>query len=383
MKISVTGLGNAGLPLAAVIADAGIEVYGIDTDARKVEMINSGKNPIPEEAGLSELISKYGGKRLKATTDAAEGVGNTEVHIILVPLWLDEKKVPDFSMVKGALESVGKHMKKGDLVVLETTVPVGTTDGLARETLEKASGLKAGKDFYLACSPERIMTGVAISRFRDFPKIVGGIDRKSGEMALGVYRKFVKNIEMVSNSRTAEMVKISEGIYRDVNIALANELYLACQEYGIDFSEMRKYANHQYCHIHEPGVGVGGHCIPIYPWFLIRGLEGLGKGGEVELVREARGINDGMADYWAERIAKVAAKRKVCVTAISYRPGVKKTFYSRPLALIKIMEKKGMDVSAYDALYSKEEIERMGLRYAKPEECDIIFDPFALTIRKK
>ncbi len=386
MKISVSGLGNAGLPLAAVIADAGIDVYGIDVDAARVQMINSGKNPIPEEAGLSELLAKHGGKRLRATTDAKEGVGNTDVHIVLVPLWLDDRNVPDFSMVRAALEAIGKNMKKGDLVTIETTVPVGTTDGLAKEALESSSGLKAGKDFFLACSPERITTGASISRFRDFPKVIGGIDAKSGDKAFEVYGRFVHKPQKVSNARTAEMTKVCEGVYRDVNIALANELFQACEQYGIDFQEMKRNANHQYCHIHDAGIGVGGHCIPVYPWFLLRGMEEKGKSGAVELVSRSRAINDGMIEYWAAKLADASAKAgkgkkaKICVSTISFRPGVKKTFYSRPIALIRLLAKKGLDAYAYDELYSKEEIEKMGLKYAKPQDCDVVFDPFKLTI---
>lgn len=259
MKISVIGLGKAGLPLAAVVADSGIEVIGVDVDAKKVEQINKGINPIKEEPGLRELIKKYGGKKLRATADSVKAAKESNVHIIIVPLFIDENKKPDFSLIKKALENIGKGLKKNDLVVLETTVLVKTTETLVKDTLEKNSKLEAGKDFFVAYSPERIMTGYSISRFKEFPKLVGGINEKSTEKAFEVYKKFSNPIK-VSNSKTAELAKIAEGIYRDVNISLANELFKVSEAYGINFWEMREAAKHEFSNIHEPG-NVGGHCI--------------------------------------------------------------------------------------------------------------------------
>lgn len=167
---------------------------------------------------------------------------------------------------------MGRILKKGDLVVLETTFPPGTTSGRVRKRLCEASGLAEG-DFYLAYSPERIMTGYSISRLREFPKVIGGTDEKSGLVAYQLYRQFISNLHLVSSASVAEMIKVMEGCYRDVNIALANELYKICQDLDIDFFEAREMACHQFCHIHLPSTGVGGHCIPVYPWFLIKEME--------------------------------------------------------------------------------------------------------------
>ncbi|WP_290901813.1 NAD(P)-binding domain-containing protein, partial [Ferroglobus sp.] len=206
MKIAVVGLGKAGLPLAAVIADSGFEVVGIDLDEEKCGMINSGKNPIPEELGLDELIKKYGGKRLKATTDYGEAK-DCRAYIVIVPLYLDADNNPDFSSLESAFRSIGRLLKKGDIVVLETTVPPFTTEKIVRSWLEEESGLKLG-EFYLAYSPERIMTGYSISRLREFPKIIGGVDEESGRKAYELYKKFIPNLHLVSNARTAEFIKI-------------------------------------------------------------------------------------------------------------------------------------------------------------------------------
>lgn len=348
MKISVIGLGKAGLPLAAVIADAGFDVVGVDIDKDKAELVNKGVNPIKEEPGLSQLIRRYGGKKLKVTNDAVTAAKESDVHIIAVPLFIDKNKKTDFSLIKNALENVAKGLKKKDLVVLETTVPVNTTETLVKDILEKGSGLKAGKDFYLAYSPERIMTGYSISRLKEFPKLVGGIDKKSTDKAFEAYKKFTMPLK-VANSKTAELVKIAEGVYRDVNIALANELLKVSEHYSINFWEMREAAKHKYCNILEPG-NVGGHCIPVYPWFLIKSLN-------VPLIKAARQLNDEMINYYAEKVVKIGGK-KVGVIGLSYREGVKEKAYSRSIGLIESLKKKGYDIYGLDPLYSKEEIEK-------------------------
>lgn len=356
MKISVIGLGKAGLPLAAVIADAGFDVIGVDIDKNKVNLINKGINPIKEEHGLGELIKKYGGKKLKATNDAIAAAKESNVHIVIVPLFIDTSKKPDFSMIKKALENIAKGMKKKDTVVLETTVPVSTTETLVKNILEKSSKLKAGKDFYLAYSPERIMTGCSISRFKEFPKLIGGINKTSTNKAFDTYKKFAKPIK-VSNSRTAELAKIAEGVYRDVNIALANELYKVSEHYSINFWEMGEAARHQYCNILEPG-NVGGHCIPVYPWFLINETD-------VPLISSARRLNDNMIFHYLKKIENIGGK-KAGIIGLSYREGVKEKAFSRAVDLIYLLKKKGYDVYGLDPLFSKEETEKeFKIKYLK------------------
>ena len=347
MKISVIGLGKAGLPLAAVIADSGIDVLGVDLDSNIVDMINQGKNPVDEEPRLKELIEKHGGKTLTATTDTAK-YKECNVHIVIVPLFIDENKKLDFSILKKAFKSLAKELKKEDIVVLETTVPVGTTEGMVKEILEKDSGLKAGTDFYLAYSPERIMTGHSISRFKEFPKLVGGINKESTDKAAEVYEKFSKPVK-VSNAKTAELAKVAEGIYRDVNIALANELFKVSEKYGIDFWELKEITKHEYCNILEPG-NVGGHCIPVYPWFLINNLN-------VPLIKAARELNDDMIDYYAKKVDEIGGK-KVGVIGLTYREGVKEKAYSRSVALIQLLKKKSYEVYGLDPLFSKQETEK-------------------------
>jgi len=271
-------------------------------------------------------------------------------------------------------------------VVLETTVPPLTTENLVRNWLEEESGLKLG-EFYLAYSPERIMTGYSISRLREFPKIIGGVNKESGEIAYKLYKKFIPNLHLVPDARTAEFIKIIEGCYRDVNVALANELFKIAEEISVDFYEARNYANHEYCHIHLPSTGVGGHCIPVYPWFLIKEMECRGKYGNARLLRTAREINDEMVYYWAEKIVlecmkieKPLADIKICVTGLTFREGVKELYHSRGLALVKYLSEKGLSAGAYDEMLSDEELKELGVLPMKPDEADIVFDSFELNV---
>jgi len=387
-RIAVIGLGKAGLPLASVIADNGLKVVGVDLDVGKCKTINNGTNPISEEPGLDELIRKYGGKNLIATPNYKDAK-DCNVFIVIVPLYVDITYNPDFTMLEDAIRNVGKILKRGDLVVLETTVPVGTTENLARSWLEEESGLKLG-EYYLAHSPERIATGYSLSRLKEFPKIIGGVNKESGEVAFEVYSRFMPNLYLVSSARVAEFIKIIEGCYRDVNIALANELFKIAEEIGVDFYEARKYANHEYCHIHLPSTGVGGHCIPVYPWFLIKEMEKREKFEFAKLLRAARELNDEMVNYWAEKIVleclkinKPLSEVKICIKGITFRKGVKELYHSRNLALAKHLAEKGLDVGVYDEMFNKEEVEKLELKWMEPNDADIVFDPFELKTARR
>jgi UDP-N-acetyl-D-mannosaminuronic acid dehydrogenase len=387
MKIAVVGLGNAGLPLAAVIADKGLKVVGVDVDARRCNQINKGINPIPQEPELNELIKKHGGKNLVATSQYKEAT-NCNFYIVIVPLFIDDDHQPDFKFLESAFRNIGKILKKGDCVVLETTVPPKTTETLIKKWLEEESGLVLG-DFYLAYSPERIMTGYSISRLKKFPKIVGGVDIKSGKKAFEMYKKFISNLSLVSSARVGEFIKVIEGCYRFTNIALANELFKIAEELEIDFFETRKYANHKYCDIHLPSTGVGGHCIPVYPWFLINEMKRKNKQGHTLLLQTSQTINDEMIDYWADRISfecmkidKPIKKVKICIQGITFRKGVKSLYNSRNLALVKHLMEKKLNVFVYDELLSREEIAELGFKFIKSVEADLIFDCFTLDMKK-
>ena len=384
-SIAVIGLGKAGLPLAAVIANSGSTVIGIDVDKKRCDKINNGINPIPEEEGLDALVKNYGGKRLVAST-RYQDAEKCNFFIVIVPLFIDENNEPDFTILENAFRNIGKVLKAGDCVVLETTVPPGTTETLVKNWLEEESSLHIG-EFYLAYSPERIMTGVSISRLMEFPKIIGGVDQRSGKMAFDTYKQFIGNLSLVSNAKIAEFVKVIEGCYRFTNIALANELFKIAEELHVDFYEARKYANHQYCDIHLPSTGVGGHCIPVYPWFLIKDMEKRNKQDSILMLLSSHRVNDRMVDFWAQRIIdycknieKPLTQVKICIKGISFRKGVKSVYRSRNLALVKLLKEKGLNVYVYDNLLTRDEIEQMKLSFSTPDMVDVVFDPFTFEL---
>ena len=383
--MAVFGLGKAGLPLSAIIADNGINVIGVDIDKKRCELINKGINPILEEPDLKELVKKYGGKRLLATSNFNDAK-NCELFIVIVPLFLDKNNNPDFKVLKDVFQNISRILKKGDIVVLETSVPPTTTENIVRNWLEEGSTLKLG-DFYLANSPERIMTGFSISRLREFPKIIGGVDEESGKKAFNHYKLFIPNIKLVSSARVAEFIKIIEGSYRDTNIALANELFKISDELNINFFEARELANHEFCNIHLPSTGTGGHCIPVYPWFLLKEMEKHNKKKYTKLLRTSREINEEMIEFWAEKIIEEIqkintqkSKVKVCIKGITYRKGVKELYHSRNLALVKLLIEKGVNTGVYDELLTKNEINKLGLTYIQLKDADIIFDTFNLHL---
>jgi len=386
MTIAVIGLGKAGLPLAAVIAEAGLDIIGVDVDSQRCDQINNGINPIPEEPHLNELIKKHGGKSFVASPSYHDAK-NCDFFIIIVPLFLDTNHKADFQVLENAFRNVGKILKNGDCVVLETTVPPMTTELYIQGWLEAESNLHLG-DFYLAHSPERIMTGHSISRLREFPKIIGGVNQESGKKAYEVYAKFIPKLTLVSSVRVAEFVKVIEGCYRFTNISLANELFKIAEELHIDFFEARENANHKYCDIHLPSTGSGGHCIPVYPWFLINEMEKRGKHKNAILLESSYVVNEEMPEFWANKIIMECKKihkplksAKICVTGITFRKGVKSLMNSKNLELVNLLIKKGLTVLIYDELLSRKEIERIGLTYGRPEEADLEFNSFSLKIK--
>jgi UDP-N-acetyl-D-mannosaminuronic acid dehydrogenase len=367
MTVSVIGLGRAGLPLACVMADAGIEVVGVDTNSMLVADINAGINPYPDEPGLDV-------DGVRAVTECVP----SDVFVIVVPVGLTPDNEADFTYLKEACCNVGEVLRNDDLVIVETTVPVGTTATEVRGWLEDASGLVLG-DFYLAHSPERIMSGMAVSRLMNFPKVVGGVTVDSGVKAHRFYSTFIPDVRLASDAKTAEFTKIAEGCYRDANVALANELYIAAHTYCIDYSEAASLANHEYCHLHRPSIGVGGHCIPVYPHFLLsdRSID------RPLFIESCREMNDSMIHYWVNRLLfelDYDDQVRLCMVGISYRPGVKSVVGSRAISLYHALRELDVNVGVFDENYTREEIEELGLWYLDPNDADLVFNTHTLVI---
>ena len=327
VPVAVYGLGKMGLPLAAVFAETTGNVIGIDIDDRTVERINDGDCPVENEPGLPELVSvgvETGA--LRATTDAGAGARAASVHVVVVPTTVTEDSVPDLSTLQAAVESIAAGLDPGDVVLVESTVPPGTCREVVHPTLVGESDCSAG-EFGLAFCPERTASGRAIADIRGaYPKVVGGVDGESRRVAELVYGELTDNdVISTADATTAECVKVFEGVYRDVNIALANELARLPAELGVDAVEAIEVANTQpFCDIHDPGAGVGGHCIPYYPYFLIHPFK-----TEFPLLATAREVNDAMPEYVArltlDRLVDAGtdpADALVAVLGVTYRPGV-------------------------------------------------------------
>ncbi len=344
MQVDVIGLGYIGLPTALLLTNAGHRVIGIDVDHSKVEKLKMGELPFKEE-GLDKLFYKAR-KNFKVTTDY-KVLQDVDAIVVCVPTPMkDRKMMGDY--VFNAMEMVGKNLKREQLIVLESTVTPGTTSGRVKEILERESGLKAGKDFYLAYCPERAIPGNTIYEMVHNARIIGGINEKSAKRAKELYSSFVKGEIYLTSSTIAEMVKVVENTYRDVNIALANELAKIAEKIGVNIYEVIELANkHPRVNVHQPGIGVGGHCLPIDPWFLVEVYP------DAKLIPIAREINDGMVNEVVKIIEKSGVKR-VTIFGEAYKPDVDDTRESPTHRLRDMLEKKNVDVRIYDPLIHPE-----------------------------
>lgn len=306
IRVSFFGLGRVGIPSMLAWANAGARCIGVDVKKDVVMKINNGESPINEPL-VQDWLSKFvRDGRVRATTDGVSASRETEVKVITVPVTLLNGK-PDLNALEKAALSIAAGLKRGDLVILESSVPPGTTRGFLKRILEEKTGMKAEDDFLLAYSPERIAEGRAIKNIvENYPRIVGGIGPKSLRVASALYEVIAKKgVKRMSSEMAAEFEKLAEGVYRDVNIALANELAELCRELELDFEEIREAANSQpYSHLHKPGTGVGGLCIPIYPVFLMEKANSLGI--KLSLIETARKINRDMPRKIASLVKKAA-----------------------------------------------------------------------------
>ncbi|NJE02066.1 nucleotide sugar dehydrogenase [Thermococcus sp. JdF3] len=367
VTIAVYGMGKMGLPLAAVFADHGARVIGVDINEKVVEMINKGENHVKEEPGLDELVRKnVEVGRLRATTDGVWAAKQADVMVILVPTLTDERGNLKLGPVYDVAEKISQGLERGDIVITEATMPPGTTESLI-PILEK-SGLELG-EFGLAHAPERTMTGTAIRDITgQYPKIVGASDENTLEAVIGIYETINrKGVIPMSSIKAAEAVKVFEGVYRDVNIALANELAMWCEEHGLDALEIFQAANTQpYCHLHMPGAGVGGHCIPVYPWFVIN----LAKKTNPRLIKTAREINDSMPHHVVEltikglnEIGRPLKGSNILVLGLTFRGGVREFMKAAAKPIIQELKEWGANVYAYDPLCTPEDAERFGAEW--------------------
>jgi nucleotide sugar dehydrogenase len=371
MKICVVGMGKIGLPLAVQFASKGYEVVGTDINIITVAKINAAQEPFPGEEELDlKLKQVINNGKFSASTSTAECVKSSQVVVVIVPLYVSVDGEPDFSSLINVCEEISKGLQPGTLVVFETTLPVGTTRNLLGRVIQEHSGLIPGVDFHLVFSPERVLTGRVFSDLRKYPKIVGGVSQDCANAGVQFYSTVLdfdprpelskpNGVWNVGTAETAEMIKLAETTYRDVNIALSNQFAKFADSKNIDILGVIEAANSQpFSHLHQPGIAVGGHCIPVYPHLYLFGDPG------AALVRKARITNSGMPEYAVEQIVEKFGKisgEDVLVLGASYRSGVKELAYSGVFPLVAALESAGANVEVYDPLFNAEELSSNGL----------------------
>ena len=360
-RVAVYGLGHVGSPLASSWLRAGAHVIGIDNSSEVLENARKGKTHI-YEPGVNEAFSKgLKEKRFFVYGDPLKGSHDSHLKLICVPVLLTDSFSADLSAVKQVATAIGQGLKKGDVVSLNPSVPPGTSEDVVLPILEEQSGLKVERDFYMVYNPERIYEGRAIEDIEErYPAIVAGAGAKSLEIGAKLYSLVAKKgVIKMDNIRTAETEKLLEGVYRDVNIARANEMAKFCEKEGVNFWEAREAANSQpFCHIHKPGAGVGGACIPVYPQFILHAANK--SGVECKIISFGRNVNDSMPAYCVDQAMKLIDKSDIskCTVALlglGFRGGVSDTRLSPTYKVIDELKKlKVKEIRVHDPLVRRD-----------------------------
>ena len=371
MRIAVVALGKIGLPLAAQFARAGHEVVGVDVDADLVATVNRAEEPFPGEAHLAEALAELvPAGRLRATTDYAEAIPGADAVVVVVPLFVDEATAqPDFAWMDAATRSLAEHLTPGTLVAYETTLPVGTTRQRWKPLIEEVSGLREGTDFHLVFSPERVLTGRVFEDLRRYPKLIGALSDDGARGAREFYEAVLEFDERpdlarpngvwdLGSAEAAEMAKLAETTYRDVNIGLANQFAIFAEQAGIDIYAVIEACNSQpFSHIHRPGIAVGGHCIPVYPRLYLAGDP------DASIVQTARAANAAMPEHVVARAAELLGDLtglRAVVLGASYRGGVKETAFSGVFGTVDALRARGATVLVHDPMFSAAELAAHG-----------------------
>lgn len=341
-NICIVGLGYIGLPTATMFALYGHNVIGVDINKDIIENLNNGKIII-EEPKLESLVKQVVDKgKLVASTTPTEA----DVFIIAVPTPIKEDKSADIKYVISAVKSIVKYLKKGDIVVLESTSPVGTTEEVVKPIIEE-SGFQVGIDILLGYSPERVIPGKIIYELKNNDRIIGGINEESAKAIEKIYKTIVDGNIYLTDCKTAEICKLMENTYRDVNIALSNELLLICERLGINVWEVIEYSNkHPRVNLHMPGPGVGGHCLAVDPWFIVDKVPDISK-----LIKYSRQTNDFMPTYVYGLVENILSEKKdktVTILGITYKANIDDIRESPIIKLIDLLRQDNYEVKVFD-----------------------------------
>lgn len=356
--VCVMGLGYIGLPTASVLATNGFDVLGVDVTSRVVDTVNSGNIHI-EEPGLHTLVqAAIGSGKLRASLTPEKA----DVFFLAVPTPIDDDKKADMTYVQQAAEAIVPYLEHGNLIILESTSPPGTCRDLVKPILDK-SGLEVGKDIYLAHCPERVLPGKILKELIANDRVIGGYGKDCAAQAKAIYGVFVEGEIFLTDVTTAEMVKVTENTFRDVNIALANETAVLCEKLGINFSDVAKLANrHPRVNLHAAGPGVGGHCISVDPWFLVEQFPEI-----TQVIQSARRRNDAMPAHVVAGILGLVAgieNPKIAVLGLAFKGNVDDMRESPSLKVIELLQAKGVRLAVHDPYVRRSPVELVSI-----EEC--------------
>jgi nucleotide sugar dehydrogenase len=364
VTICTVGLGRIGLPTAAMFAAAGATVIGVDIDPDVVVQVNEGKCKFIDEPSLDKIIEEpVKSGKLRATTDYASAVSVADFIIVCVPTPVDQNKTPDYSAVSSACRTIGKLLKPGSVVIIESTVGPGTVENLIRPILESESGMRCGSEFGLASCPERSDPGNIVGNMKSVPRIVGAINQHCTDIVADMYETLLNvKVYKVADPKTANAVKLTENLFRDVNIALANEFALVFEKIGVDAIEVIKACATKYNFMpHFPGVGVGGPCLPSNSYYLIS--EGVKAGHIPSLVRMAREINDRMPDHVIGLVSealneagKTIRGSKIAILGVAYKPGIKDVQLTPMEPVCNGLSRLGALLDIYDPMFAGETV---------------------------
>jgi nucleotide sugar dehydrogenase len=381
MNVTVVGLGKIGLPISVQIASKGHRVVGADIVAEVVDLVNRGEAPFSGEADLDTRLKECVEQgRLSATTDTAAAVAESETVVVVVPLVVGDDLQPDFSAMDAATADIARGLREGTLVSYETTLPVGTTRGRFAPALARGSGLTSGEEFFVCHSPERVFSGRILADLRRYPKLVGALEPEGAARAVAFYEAILDFDERpdlerpngvwdLGSAEAAELAKLAETTYRNVNIGLANEFARYADRIGVDVYGVIDAANSQpFSHIHRPGVAVGGHCIPVYPRFYLAGDPG------ATVPEAAWRLNDAMPAYAVDRVADALGGldgKRVALLGLAYRGGVKEAAFSGTPPLAALLRQRGAEPLVHDPLFSDDELEARAFTPFHPgDPCD-------------
>ncbi|HEV8388118.1 MAG TPA: nucleotide sugar dehydrogenase [Nitrososphaera sp.] len=358
-KIAIYGLGHVGSPLASAWLRAGAHVIGVDKSPSVLENARKGRTHVPEPGVDQAYQNGLRDKRFSVYDDPVKAAQDSSFKMICVPVLIDDSFNADLGAVRQVATAIGRGMKRGDTVSLNPTVPPGTTEDVVIPVLEKESGMKAEQDFHMIYNPERIYEGRAIQDIEEgYPAVIAGAGPKSLKMGAMLYPMiFKKGVFRMQSIKAAETEKLFEGVYRDVNIALANEMARLCEKIGVNFWEAREAANSQpFCHIHKPGAGVGGACIPVYPQFVLHTANA--NKIECNITRLGRTVNDSMPEYCVEQalaLVEAADHPIVVVLGLAFRGGVSDTRLSPTYKIVEQLRSRGVnDIRVHDPLVQRD-----------------------------